>query len=152
MASGSGNVSNVLQWGGTDTTSNLIIPEANTQTYFALFSGSNGSGGNYMPLCKNGVAYQVPAGKTFKVVSVTVMGGASNATMQLVTATSAIAQNASTLTGGVFQTGAATSYAYAVASGFTPVHFAYPYDFAASTFAGVQSSSFSGCMVVGKEV
>ena len=57
-ATGSGNVSNILQLGGGNTSSNLNVAEPNSQGYFTLYGGANSNltNANFAPLYKNGVA------------------------------------------------------------------------------------------------
>jgi hypothetical protein len=76
MANSSGNVSNIVGLGGVDASSNLTIPEANSQGYFSLCVGVGTSGGNFSPFYKNGVLYQVPP-YVFTVTSANATVGAT---------------------------------------------------------------------------
>lgn len=157
-ATGSGNVSNVLSLGGVSNSSNLIIPESNSQGYFTLYtSGIAITSGNVAPLYKNGVAYQVTAGKTFKISKVCLASGAAPVfSYQLLTATAPFAANATaaSLTGPVYQSGVAGGYAYQnSASAGSYTCFDTTWDMAASTYAGYQSNSTNNSvMVIGKEI
>jgi hypothetical protein len=157
-ATGSGNVSNVLTLGGVSNLGNLVIPEANSQGYFALYtSGVAITSGNVAPLYKNGVAYQVTAAKTFKTTKICVASGAAPVfNYQLITATASFAANATTasLTGPVYQSGAAGGYSLmnAAAAGVYTC-FDATFDMAASTYAGYQSNSTNNSVIViGKEI
>lgn len=143
-ATGSGNVTNVVNLGGINSTSNLAIPESNSQNYITLSSNAAGTAGNFYPLYKNGAAYQVTAGKTFYVTKVCVMAlTTANSTLQLLSATASFAYGATSLTGGVFQGGASTPatqlplYTGTTAGAYQCYDMSY--QFAASTYPGWES-------------
>lgn len=145
MASGSGNISNVVQFGGTDSTSNLLIPEANSQGYFSLnMPGGNLSNGNYGPFFKNGVLYQVSSGKTCFVVHITYTNASNGNQMQLVYSMTTFAANASSITSGFYEGGAAGAYVHFVSSAYIPAGFAQPYSFPSLSFPGAQFSIGGG--------
>ena len=152
--SGSGNVSNVLNLGNGEGTPSLTIPESNSQGYFTLYGYAGGavSAGNFAPLLKNGVAYQVTSGSSFHAISICIQATTVGQYAQLASATSAIAVNASSLTGGVYQSGSAANYSMLTA---TPVYTVTcinaPYTFASATYAGFQSDAIQTISVVGKE-
>ena|ERR1700676_2215945 len=146
MAQSSGNVSNIVSFGGVDTSSNLTIPEANAQGYFSLNIGQGATSTNqYSPFYKNGVAYQVPAGKTCYVVGITACANSLGAGSQLVHSMSVITANAVTITSGVYQGGAAGLYV--ILSGAVtqdvPTHWAYPYSFPSLAYPGAQLSALN---------
>jgi len=95
---------------------------------------------NYYPFYKNGVAYQVTAGKTAVCFDKTAESGVANAQFQLVSATASFAFNAASLTGGVYQASAAGKGGEIVAcSASTWCGLPGSYQFAASTYPGIQS-------------
>lgn len=159
-ANGSGNISNVMTLGGVNTVDGLNIGEANSQGYFTLFVGSGGTTtNNFYPFYKNGVAYQVTAGKTFQAVKICSLSSAASTLFQLLTATSSFAFNASSVTGGVFQGGASGTGAavYAMISNISTNAWlcsSSTYSAAASTFMGVEVNGTSAVnfMVLGKEI
>ncbi len=103
---------NVTSLGGVANTSDLTIPEGNSQGYFSLYGGGNAlSQDRYTGFYKNGSAYQVTTGKTFQVSKICSTSSSTNVFWQLVSSTVAIAFNTGTaLTSGVYQSGAATQY------------------------------------------
>lgn len=157
MAQGSGNVSNILNVGGAGTVpAPLMIPEANSQGYFCLYGGGNVTNNGFGPLVKNGVAYQVPNGKTCKVVGGIFACSAAGDTFQLCSATSTIAQQAGSLTGGVYQGGAAAISCIVTAAASIPTVMGITYSFAQNTFAGWQNvasgTNYFSIILVCKEV
>jgi hypothetical protein len=141
-ASGSGNVSNVITMGGNNTADNLVIPEANTQGYFSLYSTPAGAAaaGTMGVFYKNGTPYQVTAGKTCKVVKVYFYSSnASSNQFQFVSATASFANGASTasLTGPIYQGGAAGNYVFSNPNTqFVSSTYSANYDFPASSYVG----------------
>ena len=151
MANGSGNVSSILSLGGVDAGLNLTIPEANSPGYFTLYATDVGvSSGNYSPFYKNGAIYQVSAGKTCQVVTVLTFGTATDRG-QLVYSLTTFAINASTITSGVFQCGAAGNYMFTNFSGTVPTSWAVTYSFPQNSFPGVQSNTIPFILIC-KEV
>jgi hypothetical protein len=111
-------------------------------TYFALYAGLNavGNGVTY-PFLKNGVLYQVTAGKTAYCESITYRTGAASGGLQLLSATATFASGTATgsLTGPVYQCGGAGVYClHGALTANAPVTEAMPYAFAASTWPGAQ--------------
>ena len=144
MAQSSGNVSNVLGIGGVSVSSaplapDLLVAESNTQGYFTLFAGKSMTSGNFYILYKNGVAYQVPNGKTCKVVGVIATCSAANSSFQLCSATASFAEGAGTITGGVYQAGASTNAALFTGAGYAYTRFSVLYDFASDTYPAIQA-------------
>lgn len=105
---------------------------------------------NVAPLYANGVAYQVPGGKVFYVTKVCYEGTATSSPFQLLTATASFAVNATTasLTGPVYQGGAAGGHQYYIAVANTPTCKSELYQFAASTFPGIQERDASNTILV----
>lgn len=108
---------------------------------FSLYAGGVSlTANNFYPFYKNGVAYQVTAGKVAYCFNHTGNSGTASQYYQLISATASFAANASSITGGVFQCGATiTSCNTTPSSAF--IYGAIPgtYQFAASTFAGFQA-------------
>lgn len=147
-ASGSGNVSNIIQYGGANAfTGNMNVPVPSTATTITLWCASNStSAGRFNPCSKNGTPYQVPVGKTFNVVRVCTSSGFANTGgsgfIQLVTATAAISTGAASLTGGVYQSGQSGEYTMtAKAAVFDMACIDGQFQMAASTYAGYQQST-----------
>lgn len=156
-ATGSGNISNVLTLGGVSLSDNLNISEDNSQGYFTLYSfpGTNTSG-NSSPFYKNGVAYQVPVGKTFKATKICINTGLASSQVQLVSSTAAIANNdATALTGGIYQAGSAGVYPL-ISSKNAKEHLCYSttYSVPASAYFGFQGTPSDSFLIfiVGKEI
>lgn len=147
---GSGNVSNVVGIGATGTTVNaptafFSIP-AGAQI-FSLYAGdiqANQTATNYYPFYKNGVAYQVTAGKTAYCFNFTLASGstAAGVSVQLISATASFAFNANSITGGVYQFGASAKAGFVV-SPTAQTQAAWPgvYTFGASTYPGFQAGN-----------
>lgn len=155
-ATGSGNVSSVTTLGGVNTSDNLNIPNSNPDGYFSIYTGQSITGGNVGPLYKNGVAYQVTAGKTFVVNKICGAITASNARFQLISATASFANNATTasLTSPVYMGGAAGADVLATQTSGQFYCFSVNYSLAASTFVGFNGDSSTGhnIVVTGKEI
>lgn len=155
-ASGSGNISNIITSGGVSNADSLNIAEENSQGYFSVYTGNGVTGGNVTRLIKNGVAYQVTAAKTFKIVKMCVSSTSASPQVNLVTATAAIGADVTTgsLTGAVYSGGAAGGYSF---EGSTSTHTYLCHDIlysmAASTYAGVQVNVANTYVVLlGKEI
>lgn len=156
VASGAtAQVNNIIQWGGVENTSTLTIPESNSDGYFAVYGGGTLTAGNFAPLYKNGTAYQVTGGTTFKAVKICVVADSSVQKVQIVSDTDAITQNDSALTAGVFQFGATGVYGLLTGSGGSNNWQCYSSSFsiAASRYAGYQGAGAVGygVIVIGKE-
>ena len=152
MSQGSGNVSNIVNLGGVDTSNNLTIPEANTQGYFSLSARANAGTGTYSPFYKNGVLYQVTNGTTCKVVRVVYVAGDAGLA-QLVHSLTTFAINAASITSGVFQGGAAANYVFSSPTASVPAPYSIEYDFPSQSYPGIQTSSGAGIVhVICKEV
>lgn len=157
MSQGSGNVSNVLGLGGapsSTTASNLTIPENNSQGYFTLYMGKGGTVSDYYILYKNGTAYQVTSGKTCYVVGIGMNAPGSGNNIQLISATAPFADGASSITGGVYQGGASGNYPVLQGAAGTWVYYPTTFQFAASTYAGIQAGGTAnpyGVYVICKE-
>lgn len=159
-ANGSGNISNILTTGGVTTADSLNISEPNSQGYFSVYVGSGGTTTNHFyPFYKNGVAYQVNAGKTFQISKVCSVSTTSSISFQLVSDTSSFAHNATSLTSGVYQgglSGASGSVypmkTHATAGTWDCVDTIYVD--AASTFPGIEinGTSVIAVMVLGREI
>jgi hypothetical protein len=153
MAQSSGNVSNIVSFGGVDSSSNLTIPEANSQGYFSLTNGGGVASGNFGPFYKNGVLYQVTSGKTCMVVSVTLICPAANSGFQFVSSGTTYATNAGSITSGTYQGGAAANYGMYAVTAYVPAHYAIPYSFVSLSYPGLQTNGNSGqAYLICKEV
>ena len=146
--SGSGNVSNVVSFGGA--TPNLTIPESNSQGYFTI-NGALTTATDYGPLLNSGVAYKVTTGNSFHATSVCLFATSAGSYAQLVSGTSAISQNATTVTGAVYQAGAAGNYSFALGTANVWQCYNVNYTFASATYAGWQADGVNGIYVIGKE-
>lgn len=156
MALGSSNITNVLTLGGVGNPNPLVIAEGNSQGYFTLEASGNGAA-SFFHFYKNGVVYQVTAGKTCKVVSVSYSGGSSgDQNIQLMSATNNFTDGvgSGSITGGVFQYGAAGNYGGPSVTAFQWYTLAQTYDFAATTYPGFQShnASRNTIFLIAKEV
>jgi hypothetical protein len=149
---------NALQLGGVSNSDNLIIPEANSQGYFTLYNSDTPLTTNrFGVLYKNGVAYQVTAGKTFQAVKICAASGIANSTFQLVSSTASFANNvAGPLTGQVSMSGANNGNSLLTTAANTFICYDSTYSLAASTYAGYSNSSGGSLtfylIVIGKEI
>jgi len=169
MSSGSGNVSDVVAIGnveeiGQTSTPSIFMPTTNPHSLFALYcSPGSVSDGHFYPFYKNGTAYSLASNRYFHVLAIMFEDHGTQDGGQLCTATAAITAGASTLTGGVYQTGVSAnsvsgSYAFEsslVASG-KPRTYNIPWTMgSASTtvYAGAQfqGSTVVHCIVIGYE-
>jgi hypothetical protein len=152
MANSSGNVSNIVGLGGVDTSSNLTIPEANSQGYFSLnASGLAVSVGNVSPFYKNGVLYQVTSGKTCVVVHVIFTSADSSGnSMQLMHSLTTFATNATTasLTSPVYQGGGAGNYVYFNTAAYVPTSAATMYNFPSVSYPGYQNGATGSSVIL----
>jgi hypothetical protein len=120
----------------------LVVPGP-TSEVFTLYAGtlSNGGSNVHYPFYKNGSKYQVTSGKRFIVSSIRHYVGSANGGFQLVSATATFsdATASGSLTGGVFQFGAAATYGMTGhQTAKTLMVEAMRYVFAAQTWPGVQ--------------
>ena len=149
-------VNNVELLGGVESTSTLTVPEGNSSAYFTIICGTNNiTIGNFIPCSKNGTPYQVTTGKTFKSIKLCFWANTTNDGLQIVSATAPIANNAASLTGGVFESGVTATYVHT--SGPTSNVWtcsSNSFDFASSTYAGVELNAVAivGVMILGKEI
>ncbi len=152
MANGSGNVSNILSIGGFDAAENLTIPESNGPGYFTLYA-QVGTSGMFSPFFRDGVQYQVATGKTCKVTKILATCTTTGESFQLVSATATFAANAASITGGVYQLGAAGLYIPNTTTALVAIGYSLTYQFTALTFPGFQANSGgSSVMLICKEV
>lgn len=113
---------------------------------FSLYGGSASTGltnANFYPFYKNGVQYQVTAGKTAYCFNFKYTGGNANVPLQLVSSTATFAYNAASLTSPVYQGGATQISPLQGGAANTTVPMPGVYTFAASTFPGFQNNSAS---------
>lgn len=149
-------VNNVVGFGGyagglsARGDSNIIIPNpANGNAIFSLYAGSTGV--QVSPFMKNGVAYQVPAGKSFFVLAAIITGTSAGDRSQLVTSTVGFAQGGS-LTGPIYQTGVSACYAYFCSQANYPGNYFASFTFPQNVFPGGQfSAAASALTVIGYE-
>lgn len=152
---GSGNVSSVFCFGGQGSAgqlSQMCVPESligissTSGGYFALSVGLNTTANYYAALSRNGVLYQVPNAKYTWCPVAIVVSQTANSLMQLVSATSTfVASGVVSLTGGVYQGGAASQYL--MNSGPTAgslVALPVLYTFGQNTWPGVQFNNAGG--------
>lgn len=154
-ATGSGNISNVLNLGGVSKETNLTINEPNSQGYFTLYGGNSApTAGNYIPLYKDGTAYQVGSGKTFKVIKICYFNSTGAVGFQLVAATAPIANDAATITGGVYMNGVASLYPMRSEAANVYTCFGTTYSIAQNLYVGLQQNTGTphSVLVVGKEI
>lgn len=143
----SANVSRALGLGGVNGTvaaPSAFIDPQNTLGIFYLFNSSFAvvNAGRFFPLIKNGSLYQVPAGKTCKVLQVWAASGTTGATFQLVDDSATFAVNSAALTSGKYQGGSAGGYTSLVHGSLTiPIQVPGTYEFAAERWPGVQVNS-----------
>ena len=134
----------------------LIIPEANSQGYFTLSVSGNGTAGRSWPLSKDvlGVPYQVPGGKTLKIISVMFFSSTANFSSQIMSATSTFAANVAAPVGAVYQGGSSGVRLYSAITAFAPVSYQFPLSIAANLWPGIefQDTGAMGLMAVCKEV
>lgn len=150
---------NAVSLGGTVTADNLSISEPNSQGYFTVYGGGPSlTGPHYYPFYKNGVPYQVTAGKTFQVVKICGGSSVGSSGYQLVSGTAAITfDSTSAPTLAVYQGGASAQYPLTFAGGLaasTMGCYDATYAFTASTFPGfqVQSAAQVTIAILGKEI
>lgn len=119
----------------------IVVPASDT-SYFTLYAGSMSGTNTYvMPFRKNGVIYQVTAGKTCRCDWINYRVGGASQGFQLMSATVTFANNADPagLTGAVWQNGASNVYSMAGhTTANTQVTQGTQYVFAASTYPGFQ--------------
>lgn len=155
MASGSGNVSNVLGLGGTNLDGpSLIIPEGNSQAYFTIYAGGSPGAGSFGIFLKNGVQYQVTSGKTFKGVAIIFSAATASVFFQLASSLTLMAQNAGSIVSGTYQFGAAATYGILIPTAYTQFQQSTTYDFASLSYPCIQTgaSGVYSVSIVGKEV
>lgn len=119
---------------------NNLAGAAGTFAVFSLYGGDGGAltATDFYPFYKNGVAYQVTAGKTAYCFNFTANNAAA-ASFQFVSATASFAFGAASITGGVHMGGAAGKYPLeSGASANVVVSIPGTYTFGASTFPGFQ--------------
>ena len=135
--------------GSTPAVGSSLLPSmligSGVNGIFSLYGGDGATltAGNFYPLYKNGVAYQVTTGKTAYCFNITDSVGTAAIAFQLLSATASFTFNQSTaLTGGVYQCGAA---AKDCAQGGAAISTIYgqpgTYQFAAQTYAGFQAGN-----------
>lgn len=148
-------VNNLLGLGGVGSNlPSLIIPEGNSQGYFSIHGANTPTAGRFQQFVKNGVAYQVTAGKTFRSVAVISCVAGAGALFQLASGTAAVGDDAAALTGGVYQMGSSGKYGHHSTTSNVPQIYSYLYDFAAATYPCFQAGSNLAYWVclIGKEI
>lgn len=157
-ATGSGQVSNITSIGGFNNNDNTTVGDSNSQGYFTIYTYNTApTAGNVLVLKKNGSAYQVTAGKTFKMSKICYASSVADGDFQLLTATASFADNATTasLTGPVYQAGAAAGYFFHTSATANQIQcWSASYDFGASTYVGIQARTANSYYVAitGKEI
>lgn len=133
---------------GVNTNSILIPPSdlsgAGVHNIFSLYIGATVSGGSYFtPFYKNGSIYQVTPGSTAYCFDMTASSSYTNPTFpQLVSATATFANNATTLTGAVYQCGANNTACLVIGANSVPIAVPGVYKFGSSTWPGIQAYNF----------
>lgn len=137
-------------------TSQITLSAGNGQGFFGLYTnGVAITAGNYAPFYKNGVAYQVSSGKSFQVYQICVESPGTSAAFSLVSATASFAHNASSITGGVYQSGTVSNYnMFTSASAEQVKCWNWMYSFAQNTYPGIQGNTATGyrTYLVGREI
>jgi hypothetical protein len=140
MAGGSANVSNIVSFGGYETTSNLTLPESNPAGYFTIYAQC--LGGTFYAFFRNGVQYQVGLGKTCKVVRITAWSSTASAQFQVASSTATFSQGAGSITGPVYQFGAISLTGMICSpTASVAVGYSMPYDFTSQTYPCAQSNT-----------
>ena len=154
-ASGSGNISNVLNLGGVSLLDNLSINETNTPCYVTLYAGSvMGTSGHASYLQKNGTAYQVPTGSSFHIVKICMQNDTANSGFQVITSTNVIGYDVAVPASTTFMGGATAQYPLATSP---TIHtwscFDSTYVFNSATYAGIQWGAINtySVFIIGKE-
>lgn len=150
-ASGSGNLSSIAtpQVFGTFTQSGSVplslLSGATVGTVYSVFAGdvqNSLSASNFYPLYRDGVAVTAPIGHKIHCFNFTMTSGSVANGLQLVSATASFAFNAASLTGGVYQMGAAGKYNMIQSTGTnqgSPQAGTYTFDgTSAAVFPGIQ--------------
>jgi hypothetical protein len=152
-------VNNIIQIGGTDNSSNITTLPDNPEGFFTIVSGGGSpASGKVWPFRKNGALYQVTNGKTFVTTKVVCWTSSSSGYFQLMSATATFANDATTgsLTGPVYQSGAADRYQHITQSGtaLVPQHAGVIHSFSGDSYPGVQFNSFGVTVVwvIGREI
>lgn len=154
-AASSGNVSNVIQLGGADSfpgglnIAESYLESASGVSYFMLVSGAGpGATSNIdyaYPLYKNGVQYQVTAGKSAVCTQLSMVASNVNFQIQFFSSTSSYAFN--TAIGSVpgvkvYEGGASGNYPhFGNATAYIYHTEQMSYVFAASTYPGIETGS-----------
>lgn len=148
-------VNNVDTFGGTDGSTCMTVPKGNPDGIFTLESPGT-SGTDIYHFYKNGVAYQVTAGKKF-VMSCLCFDSASQdyGQFMLFSGTNNYADGAGigTVTGPVYEGGSTTGFLHLSLSTFASRCQRYTYEFSASTYPGVfVRNNNNHVMIMGKEI
>lgn len=144
---------NTIAIGGFSTTAVVMSPSvvsdgSNSLRWFTITAYGEVTNNNVNPFYKNGVAYQVTAGKTAKCYGMTAQTSAANSGFQVMYADATFANDATvaSLTTPIYQAGATARYVQQVYS-LVPSYFNKTFDFPAAKWPGVQGTSFSGTHV-----
>lgn len=143
--------------GNTDSTSGLLIDENNSNGYFSICAGGvPGTAGFVYPFYKNGAIYSVTASLKFKVRSMMYFGLTTATNMlQLMSDTVTFSEGAAvgTLTAPKYQFGVSGTYGMPITASGAWVRMGLTYEFAATTFPGIQIGqlAFASVVLIGKE-
>jgi hypothetical protein len=123
----------------------VIADGSNSLGWFTVISYGEGTNGNVSPFIKNGVKYQVTAGKTAKCYGISGQTSAANSSFQLMYADATFAHDATTgsLTNPVYESNVAGQYVHTFYS-LVPAYFGVSFDVPAEKFFGRQGTSLSG--------
>ena len=159
-ASGSGNVSNVVQLGASETTTlgtgQVGLGQQTGTTgvfsvYTATFNPSPTANGVF-PFYKNGAVWQVGGSKVAHCFSMSYTGDTANVYWQLMSDTVTFADNATvaSLTAPRYQGGRTQAYlhrVYSTLNKYFPAPSLYSFDSANAAFPGIQVGAAGGVMV-----
>ena len=95
---------------GSVSISPAMLSGTGVNGIFSLYVGGTLTAGNYYPLYRNGVAYQVTSGKTAYCFDITSLCTNASYSGQLFSATASFASGAASITGGVYQCGVTPGY------------------------------------------
>lgn len=136
----------------------LVIPASNPDGLFTLVAAGVVSVAGYnIPFLKNGVLYQVTAGKTCKVLAVVFMVDAAGVQFQLLSSTATFAFDAAVaaLTAPVYQAGASGRYPVRGILANQYDTLGITHEFSAATWPGIQvnaAGNTCSVMLICKEV
>lgn len=160
-------VNSVTQFGGSNVTvtspsSVLTLPAGVLTGYKTLMGGNaatniaaNGHMGVYDLSGNTNTQYSVPNGKSFVTSLICIIDTTGNNQAVLGTATAAFTDAVTSVTGGVYASGAAAKYNFTLlGSTSVPLCLPYPFTFAQNTFPLLQHNAnhTTTFIIIGKEI